>query len=95
MTARTCRSFGGFDPRIRHRANDSVLCLGLVAQGLAVSLLPDLVAPHAHPGVVVRGIAEGPVHRTIFTATRAADAERPSVQALHAAIHEAAATLGW
>lgn len=95
MTERTCRSLGDFDPRIRHRANDSVLCLGLVAQGLAVTLLPDLVAPQAHRGVAVRGIVEGPVHRTIFAATRAADAERPSVQALLSAIHVAASKLGW
>ena len=90
MTERTCRQLGGFDPTIRHRANDSVLSLALVAQGLAVTLLPDLVAPAAQPGVVVRTIAEGPVYRTIFAATRAADAERPSVRALLAAVRTAA-----
>jgi DNA-binding transcriptional LysR family regulator len=95
MTERTCRQLGGFDPTVRHRADDSVLSLGLVGQGLAVTLLPDLVAPAAQPGVVVRTIAEGRVHRTIFAATRAADAERPSVRALLAAVRTAAATLGW
>ncbi len=95
MTDRTCRQLGGFDPNIRHRTNDSVLSLGLVAQGLAVTLLPDLVAPAAHPGVVVRGIAEGTVHRTIFAATRAADAQRPSVRALLAAVRTAATRIGW
>ena len=95
MTERTCRQLGGFDPAIRHRTNDSVLSLGLVAQGLAVTLLPELVAPGAHPGVVVRTIAEGPVHRTIFAATRTADARRPSVQALLAAVRTAATGLGW
>ena len=62
-----------------------------MAGGQAVTLLPELVAPDAHPGVAVRGIAEGSVHRTIFAATRAADAERPSVQALLAAVRAAAA----
>jgi DNA-binding transcriptional LysR family regulator len=95
MTDRTCRQLGGFDPNIRHRTNDSVVSLGLVAQGLAVTLLPDLVAPDAHPGVVVRAIAEGPVHRTIFAATRTADAQRPSVRALLGAVRTAAAGLGW
>jgi DNA-binding transcriptional LysR family regulator len=95
MTERTCRQLGGFDPAIRHRTNDSVLSLALVAQGLAVTLLPDLVAPAAQPGVVVRTIAEGPVHRTIFAATRTADAERPSVHALLAAVRTAASALGW
>ena len=51
--------------------------------------------PEARPGIAVRAIAEGSVHRTIFTATRAADAERPSVQALLAAVRGAAADLGW
>ncbi|HEU0024240.1 MAG TPA: LysR substrate-binding domain-containing protein, partial [Thermoleophilaceae bacterium] len=95
VTTRTCRELGEFDPDIRHRTNDSVTSLALVAQGQAVTLLPDLVRPEAHPGVVVRAIAEGTLHRTIFTATRAADAERPSVQALLAAVRAAAANLGW
>jgi hypothetical protein len=35
------------------------------------------------------------VHRTIYAATRAADAERPSVQALLRAVRNAAAAVGW
>ena len=60
-----------------------------------MTLLPELVRPEAHPGVVVRAIAEGSVHRTIFTATRAVDAQRPSVQALLGAVRSAAAARGW
>ena len=60
MTERTCRELGGFDPDIRHRTNDSVTSLALVADGQAVTLLPELVRPDAHPGVAVRAIAEGP-----------------------------------
>lgn len=82
ITNPTCRELGGFDPDIRHRTNDSVTSLAVVAHGQAVTLLPHLVAPDAHPGVAVRAIAEGSVHRTIFIATRTADAKRPSVQAL-------------
>jgi hypothetical protein len=44
-------------------------------------------------GVVVRQIDGGPVTRTIFAATRASDAARPSTQALLAAIEEAVAAL--
>jgi DNA-binding transcriptional LysR family regulator len=95
MTNRTCRDLGGFDPDIRHRTNDSVTSLAVVAHGQGVTLLPELVAPDAHPGVAVRAIAEGSVHRTIFMATRTADAKRPSVQALRAAVRSAAADLGW
>lgn len=95
MTNRTCRELGAFDPDIRHRTNDAVLSLALIAQGEAVTLLPELVRADAHSGVVVRAIAEGSVHRTIFAAARAADAARPSVQALLAAVRGAAADLGW
>jgi DNA-binding transcriptional LysR family regulator len=95
IVIRTCRELGGFDPDIRHRTNDSVTSLALVAGGRAVTLLPELVGLDAYPGVVARDMAEGSLHRTIFMATRAADAERPSVQALQAAIRGAAAELGW
>jgi len=95
VTQRTCRQLGGFDPDIRHRANDSVVGLTLVAHGLAVMLLPDLLSPATHPGVAVRDLAEGAVHRTIFAATRSADARRPSVQALLAAVRAAGAGIGW
>ena len=97
MTERTCRELGEFDPDIRHRTNDSVTSLALVAGGQAVTLLPALVDPDpgARPGVAVRAIAEGSVHRTIFAATRTADAKRPSVRALLAAVRAAATDLGW
>jgi DNA-binding transcriptional LysR family regulator len=93
MTHRACRELGGFDPDIRHRANDATISLALVARGLAVTLLPELPMPERHPGVVLRAIAEGPVSRAIFAVTRAADAARPSTQALLAAIRNAAAAL--
>jgi DNA-binding transcriptional LysR family regulator len=95
MTNRTCRTLGGFDPDIRHRANDSVLALALVARGLAVTLLPEFVMPDARPGIVAREIAEGSVHRTIYAATRATDAKRPSIQALLASVRAVARDLGW
>ena len=54
-TERTCRELGGFDPDIRHRTNDSVTSLALVAGGRAVTLLPALVAdPGARRGVACR-----------------------------------------
>jgi DNA-binding transcriptional LysR family regulator len=90
VTNRTCRELAGFDPDLRHRTNDSVTCLALVAHGQSVALLPELVDPEARPGVVVRGIAEGALHRTVFAATRSADAERPSVQAVLSAVRSAA-----
>jgi DNA-binding transcriptional LysR family regulator len=93
VTERTCRGLGGFSPDIRHRANDATISLGLVARGLAVTLLPDLPLRGRHPGVTARPIAEGDVDRAIFAATRAADATRPSIQALIAALRNEAAAL--
>jgi DNA-binding transcriptional LysR family regulator len=46
---------------------------------------------HRTSGIALRAIAEGPVRRAIFAATRAADAARPSTQALLAAVRNAAA----
>src|SRR4051794_10097926 len=43
LTIRACRTWGGFEPEIRHRSNDLMILLALVAAGQAVTLLPDLV----------------------------------------------------
>jgi DNA-binding transcriptional LysR family regulator len=93
MTQRTCREHGGFDPDIRHRTNDATVGLALVARGLAVTLLPDLVLPPRHPGVVLRRVAEAPIDRAIFAVTRTTDAARPSTQALLAAVRREADAL--
>jgi DNA-binding transcriptional LysR family regulator len=89
MTRRTCQELGGFDPDVRHRTNDATISLAVVAHGLAVGMLPDLPLPARHPGVQLRDIAERPVSRAIFAATRTTDAARPSTQAILAAVREA------
>jgi DNA-binding transcriptional LysR family regulator len=93
MTHRTCRELGGFDPSVRHRTNDPTISLALVARGLAVCMLPALPLAPEHPGVELRAIAEGWVERSIFAATRTADAARPSTRALLAAVRQAATEL--
>lgn len=82
MTRWTCRAHGGFDPDIRHRTNDAIVTLGLVARGLTVALLPGLPLLGAPRGVAIRAIAEADVRRSVFAATRVADAARPSTRAL-------------
>lgn len=94
MTRRTCQELAGFNPDVRHRTNDAAISLAVVARGLAVSMLPDLALPSAHPHVTLRDIVEGPVNRTIFAATRSTDAARPSTQALLATVRDLAAALG-
>ena len=90
---RTCRELGGFEPDIRHRVDDATVALALVARGLAVTMLPDLPLPERRPGLATRSIAERPVSRSVFAATRAADGARPSIQALLGAVERAAAEL--
>jgi DNA-binding transcriptional LysR family regulator len=94
MTHRTCRALGGFDPDVRHRTNDASVSIALVARGLAVTMLPDLALHDRDARIELRPIAEGSVNRTIFAATRAADAARPSTQALLAAVRDALERLG-
>jgi DNA-binding transcriptional LysR family regulator len=93
MIQRTCRELGGFDPDIRHRANDATISLALVRRGLAVTMLPELPLERRRRGVALRAIAEGPIDRAIFAATRAADASRPSTKALLGAVRDAVAAL--
>jgi DNA-binding transcriptional LysR family regulator len=93
MTRRTCREHGGFDPDIRHRTNDATVALALAAGGLAATLLPDLVLRPGDPGIAVRSIAGHRAARAIFAVTRAADAARPSTQALVDAVRSAVAAL--
>jgi DNA-binding transcriptional LysR family regulator len=87
MTQRTCRELGGFEPDIRHRANDATIALALVAAGEAVTLLPEL--PLADRELDVEVLPLGDISRAIFAVTRAADAARPSTQALLAAVRDA------
>jgi len=94
MTRRTCRLHGGFDPDIRHRSVDANVSLALVARGMAVTLLPELVLRDRGPGLALRRIAGAPIERAVFAVTRAADAARPSTQALLAAVRDATAALG-
>jgi DNA-binding transcriptional LysR family regulator len=86
MFARICRSAGGFEPDIRHRANDLRVLLEVVASGRAAALVPALGRPERDPRVAVRRIAEGPFTRAIFVAVRASDRRRPSTATVAAAI---------
>jgi DNA-binding transcriptional LysR family regulator len=83
MTRRTCHEHGGFEPDIRHRTNDATVTLALVAQDLAVALLPSLTLPGLHPGITAHPM---PIARRILALTRTADASRPSIGALLAAL---------
>ena len=94
MIHRTCGELGGFEPDVRHRTNDATVSLAIVARGMAVTMLPALPLPARAAGVVLRPIADAPVSRAIFAATRTADEARPSTQALLAAVAAQASNVG-
>jgi hypothetical protein len=59
-----------------------------------VTMLPALPLPERPAGVALRSIADAPVSRAIFAATRTADEARPSTQALLAAVAAQASGVG-
>src|ERR687891_239634 len=89
MVARLCRSVGGFEPDVRHRAYDLYLLIELVAVRGAVALLPALGRPERDPRIAVRPIADGEYTRALFVATRESDRARPSTAAIVRALREA------
>jgi DNA-binding transcriptional LysR family regulator len=89
MVARLCRSVGGFEPDVRHRAYDLHLLIELVAVRGAVALLPAIGRPERDPRIAVRPIAEGDFTRALFVATRASDRARPSTSAVVKALRAA------
>jgi DNA-binding transcriptional LysR family regulator len=80
--ARLCRSLGGFEPDIKHRANDIRILVDLIAARQAVAILPALGRPEDDPRVAVRPMAEGAYRRRIFVALRSAARKRPSLVAV-------------
>jgi DNA-binding transcriptional LysR family regulator len=93
LAIRACRAFGGFEPDVRHHSNDLMMLLALVANGQAVTLLPDLVGADREPSVVTRDVAETRLSRTVFGAIRRGSARRPALNALRAALRDTAAGL--
>jgi DNA-binding transcriptional LysR family regulator len=90
LVQRACRVLGGFTPDVRHRSTDLLVLFTLVRAGHAVTLLPDLVRAEDDSTLAVRDLAEGPLTRLVFTAVRAATAERPALAAVRASLREAA-----
>jgi DNA-binding transcriptional LysR family regulator len=87
MIVRACRSIGGFEPRVRHSANDVIVMFRLVEAG-AVTIVPALGAGWAPDGVAIRPIARHPLEREIFSVARATSAGRPALEAVRTALDE-------
>jgi DNA-binding transcriptional LysR family regulator len=70
MVIGTCRTFGNYEPDLRHRSNDAAVQLELVRAGAAVALLPPLAMPSADPALAIRPITETTLRRRLVTVTR-------------------------
>jgi DNA-binding transcriptional LysR family regulator len=89
-----CAAYGGFEPDIRHRADELMVLISLVARGHALTLLPELALADRRADVAARPIAEAPLTRTVYTAVRSSTVERPAVAAVRTALRDAASRLG-
>jgi DNA-binding transcriptional LysR family regulator len=89
-SSRLCNELAGFEPRIRHRANDTWILLGVVRAGRAVAFVPALLGTEDELGVAIRPVLEGPLTRRLYTAVRRATSARPALAAVRAALQRAA-----
>jgi DNA-binding transcriptional LysR family regulator len=81
-----CAVHGGFDPDIRHHADDGTVMFALVGGGHGVTLMPELAQAERFPGVAARPAAGAPLRRTVFTAVREDAAGRPALRVLAEAL---------
>jgi DNA-binding transcriptional LysR family regulator len=88
-----CRA-AGFEPDVRHRANDVALLLQMAADGHGVTLVPALGQPESHPGVAIRPVAGPDLERRLFAAVRRGTARRPALAATLDALRARAAAIG-
>jgi DNA-binding transcriptional LysR family regulator len=83
----------GFEPDIRHWANDSAILVALVAAGEGIVLLPALARPERDPRVVTRPVADAELGRTIYAFSRRSTSGAPSTRAVIGALRDAASGL--
>ncbi len=94
MLVRACRVVGGFEPDVRHRANDVQILIQMAAEGHAVAMVPMLGRPENDPRIDVRPIVGAELERLIFAAVRRGSVQRPSVAAVVDALRAQAEHLG-
>ena len=75
---RACRLVGGFEPDVRHWANDIAILIALVAAGQGVVHLPGLARAEPDERIAVRPIEDADLGRTIYALNRLTAATQPS-----------------
>jgi DNA-binding transcriptional LysR family regulator len=94
LLLRACRATGGFEPDVRHRANDVALLVQMAADGHGVTMVPALGQPESHPGVAIRQIAGQTIERRLYAAVRRGSSQRPAVEVTTQALADRAAAIG-
>ncbi|OLR90560.1 LysR family transcriptional regulator [Actinokineospora bangkokensis] len=82
----------GFTPDRVVESDDYPTCLGFVAAGVGISLVPGLGLGTRHPGVVVRRVRGPEPVRSIYAAVRAVEQPPAALADLIEALREAATT---
>lgn len=83
----------GFDPHIMHTVEEQSTALAMVAGGLGVSLVSDLVLDSVPAGVNILALDQ-PVMRTVSIARRKIPKSRPALELVVAAVRTAATEKG-
>ena len=81
----------GFEPRIDFQSNDYTVMKRMIAEGLGVTLLPDLALGDGLEGVVVLPVKPKPPVRRVWAATLAAGSRSPATEAMIELLVEIAA----
>jgi DNA-binding transcriptional LysR family regulator len=76
-----CRA-AGFEPRIGFETDDYQVMQSLVAAGMSVTLLPELLLTGRQPGVKVLEVKPKAPVRRIWAITRACDVRSPATEAM-------------
>jgi DNA-binding transcriptional LysR family regulator len=84
----TCRA-AGFEPKISFQSEDYEVMKALVAEGLGVTILPELAGDH--PGIVLRDIVPGAPTRRVWAVTREAEARSPAAEQMLLILREVCA----
>lgn len=80
-----CRE-AGFEPRISFQSEDYGVIKGFVAQGLGVSILPELAG--GHPGIELRSVREQKPVRRVWAVTRESEARPPAAEQMLGILRE-------
>lgn len=81
MHLAACKA-AGFEPRVGFQSDDYNVVQGLVAAGVAISLIPELALSNRRDDIVIREIAERAPRRHVMAATLAGAHRSPATAAM-------------